>query len=305
MKILVAGAHGQVATELARQATATRHALLTLGRQWLDIQHGATVLRQIEALAPDIVINAAAYTAVDRAESEREAAWAVNCDGVGYLAAACRIAAIPLLHISTDYVFDGTQAEPYVESDPVAPLGVYGESKWMGEERLRQSWPNHLILRTSWVFAAHGHNFVKTMLRLAADRSTLRVVADQFGGPTSAAGIAAALLQICDRYAEEQTLPWGTYHFSGQPFTSWHGFATEIIRLATELNLIDHPVTVEAITTADYPTPARRPANSRLDSSRLTQQLGIAPDDWQSALRALIERANCKIPAPTAIGAMR
>ncbi|MBF0469888.1 MAG: dTDP-4-dehydrorhamnose reductase [Gammaproteobacteria bacterium] len=284
MKILVTGANGQVGWELTRLGRVSDHEIVACARDRLDITQKEAVEALIEKEQPQLVINAAAYTAVDRAEEEREIAWAINCNGPQFLAAACQQFALPLFHISTDYVFDGTGDAPYSERDPVAPLGVYGESKWAGEEVVRSEADRHLILRTSWVFGSHGHNFVKTILRVAAERSELRVVADQLGSPTSARGIARTLLALAERYREQGDLAWGTYHFTGAPFTSWHGFATEIVERAIATGLLAQPVTVTPITTAEYPTPAERPANSRLSSARLQQQFGLDADDWQQEL---------------------
>ncbi len=288
MKILLTGANGQVGWELARQGADSAHEMIALDRQALNIADESAVLAVCKQHQPDLLINAAAYTAVDKAESEVDLAYAINRDGPQYLANACKEADIPLLHISTDYVFDGSQAEPYRETDPVAPLGVYGESKWAGEQAVRQTLDKHIILRTAWVFGRHGHNFVKTMFRVGAERDQLRVVSDQVGGPTSAAGIAQVLLGIADQFDRHAELAWGTYHFSGQPFTSWHGFALEIIKSGRAVGLIDHEVTIEAIPSSEYPTPAARPANSRMSTQLLEKTFGFKSDDWQSALQAML-----------------
>jgi dTDP-4-dehydrorhamnose reductase len=228
---------------------------------------------------PDMVINAAAYTAVDRAESEPDAAWAANCTGPAQLAAGCREAAIPLIHISTDYVFDGSKQGPYREDDPVNPLGVYGRSKEAGDRALREALAEHVILRTAWVYSAHGHNFVKTMLRLAGERPVLRVVADQTGSPTSAADIVVRRLAAGEGR-------WGTFHFTGGGAVTWHGFAEAIFELAAPWR--GPPPRVEAITTADYPTPARRPTNSVLDCRLIADAFGIVPRPWSEALAEVI-----------------
>ncbi|TNF93439.1 MAG: dTDP-4-dehydrorhamnose reductase [Gammaproteobacteria bacterium] len=288
MKILVAGANGQVGWELGQQGAESAHDVITLGRDQLDICDAESVKLRVQENQPEIVINAAAYTAVDKAEEERDAAFAINRDGAKNLAQACKDVSIPLLHISTDYVFDGTKDNPYLESDPVAPLGVYGESKWAGEVAVKDTLDRCFILRTSWVFGIHGHNFVKTILRVAGERDELRVVSDQLGSPTSAHGIASALLQICDHYSSNEVLPWGTYHYTGQPFTSWHGFAEAIVKLGRENGLIDHEVMIHPISTEEYPTPAKRPANSRLSSELIQSKLRIKPDDWQAALQSMI-----------------
>lgn len=285
MKLLVLGAGGQVGHELCRRAWPAGHRLAAFGHDRLDITQREAVFAAVARECPDIVVNAAAYTAVDRAESEPEAAWAGNCTGPANLAAACCGAAIPLIHISTDYVFDGSKAGPYREDDPVKPLGVYGKSKEAGERAVREALPRHVILRTAWVYSAHGHNFVKTMLRLGQERPVLRVVADQIGSPTSAADIAAAIGGVVERIAAGET-NWGTYHFVGAGAVSWHAFAETIFALAALWR--GPPPRVEAIATADYPTPARRPANSVLDCGWISEVFGIVPRPWREALAEVI-----------------
>jgi dTDP-4-dehydrorhamnose reductase len=285
MKLLVLGAGGQVGLELRRLAWPSGYDLDAFGRDGVDITEREAVAAAVARERPDIVINAAAYTAVDRAETEPDAAWASNCTGPANLAAACRDAAIPLIHLSTDYVFDGSKPGPYREDDPVKPLGVYGQSKEAGDCAVREALARHVILRTAWVYSAHGHNFVKTMLRLAAERPVLRVVADQIGSPTGAADIAAAIGAIVQQL-DAGNSRWGTYHFAGGGTVTWHGFAQAIFELATPWR--GPPPLVEAIATADYPTPARRPANSVLDCSRIGEVFGIVPRPWRQALAEVI-----------------
>lgn len=288
MRLAIIGAKGQVGWELTRRASRLGHDVLAWDVAELDITDAAAVDRELAASGANAVINAAAYTAVDQAEQEPELAFAVNRDGPAHLAAACARSNLPLLHISTDYVFDGRKAGPYSEDDPVAPLGVYGRSKQEGDEAVRQRLPRHLILRVSWVFGVHGQNFVKTMLRLAREREELRVVADQRGCPTYAGDIAAVLLELAGRMAEiDARGAWGTYHYCGAPATTWHGFASAIVEQARARE----PLEVRAVTpiaTADYPTPAARPANSVLDSTRLTKRFGIRPRPWREGLAALL-----------------
>ena len=288
MRIIVTGAQGQVGWELNRRATLLGHDVLAWDVAELDITDAAAVDRALDASSADVAINAAAYTAVDKAEQEPELAFAVNREGPAHLAAACARTHIPLLHISTDYVFDGRKTGPYTEDNPVAPLGVYGQSKLEGDEAVRRLLSRHLILRVSWVFGAHGHNFVKTMLRLARDREELRVVADQHGCPTYAGDIADVLLELAGRLAEIDARDnWGTYHYCGAPATTWHGFASAIVEQAR----IHEPLEVRAVTpidTIDYPTPAARPANSVLDSTRLTTCFGIHPRPWREGLAAML-----------------
>lgn len=271
MKILVFGSTGQVATELQRQAEVT-----ALDRSAADLSDPAACAAAIVAHAPDVVINAAAYTAVDRAEEEPELAQTINADAPGAMAQACADLAIPFLHISTDYVFDGSGTAPWRVTDPIAPLGVYGRTKAAGEDAVRAAGGVHAILRTSWVFSAHGTNFVKTMLRLSETRDALSVVDDQIGGPTPAGGIAAALLTMARALVDGHR--GGTYHYAGAPATSWACFARETFAAA------GRAVTVTGIPTRDYPTPATRPLNSRLDCTLLETEFGITPPDWKSDL---------------------
>ena len=285
MKILILGAGGQIGREVCRAGGLPRYDILPLDRKTLDITKSASVGALLAREKSDLAINLAAYTAVDRAESEPEAAWAVNCAGAAHIAAACHESGTPLIHLSTDYVFDGRKAGLYREEDAVGPLGVYGCSKEAGERAVRAALAQHVILRTAWVFGAHGANFVKTMLRLAAERSALRVVADQRGCPTAAADIAAALMVIA-QHIERGEAKWGTYHFAGSGAVSWHGFAEAIFDLAAS-QLAARP-RVEPITTDEYPTPARRPMNSVLDCRKIEDVFGIAPPPWRVGLASVI-----------------
>lgn len=292
MRMIVIGAQGQVGWELTRRAPEFGHTVLPWDQAELDITDAAAVDQALNASSADVVINAAAYTAVDKAEQEPEQAFAVNRDGPAHLAATCARLNIPLLHISTDYVYDGAKTEPYAEDDPTAPMGIYGASKLAGDEAVRRLLPRHLILRVSWVFGVHGHNFVKTILRLAREREELRVVADQRGCPTFAGDIADVLLELAGRIAEiDASDAWGTYHYCGQPATTWHGFASAIVDLAREQEPL--PVkTLVAITTADYPTPAARPANSVLDCAKLIGQFDIQPRPWRDGLEILLSSSD-------------
>jgi dTDP-4-dehydrorhamnose reductase len=285
MKLLVLGAGGQVGHELRRTRWPAGWRTVAVGHAGLDVSDRDATAAAMARERPDIVINAAAYTAVDRAESEPAAAWAANCTGPGNLAVACAGAGVPLIHISTDYVFDGSKIGSYVEDDPVNPLGVYGASKEAGDRAVRAALDRHVIMRTAWVYSAHGHNFVRTMLRLAGERPVLRVVADQTGCPTSAAEIAAAISAIAQQIAAGNT-HWGTYHFTGAGSVTWHGFAETIFELAAPWR--GPPPRIEAITTADYPTPARRPANSVLDCRKIGEAFGIVPRPWRDALAEVI-----------------
>jgi dTDP-4-dehydrorhamnose reductase len=260
-------------------------ALTALPRAQADIADAGAVAAAMARVKPALVVNAAAYTRVDQAETEPEAARRGNEAGPAVLARACADAGVPLVHISTDYVFDGTKAGAYVESDPIAPLGVYGKTKAAGEAAVRDALPAHIILRTAWVYGAFGHNFLKTMLRLARERDELRVVADQRGCPTSTRDIAAAILHIAPRLAAREAA-WGTYHFAGAGATTWHGFASRIV--AAQAPLTGRKPRVVAITTADYPTPARRPANSELDSSLFARTFDFRAQPWEQETDATV-----------------
>jgi dTDP-4-dehydrorhamnose reductase len=260
------------------------------GRDELDVTDGAAVADTVARLAPRLVVNAAAYTAVDRGETEPAAAYAVNRDGPAHLARACALTGAPLVHVSTDYVFDGTNRAAYSEDDAVAPLGVYGASKLAGEEAVRAALDRHLILRTAWVYGVDRGNFVRTILRLGAERELLRVVDDQRGSPTAAADLAGAALAVARRLLEHAPPAggFGTFHCAGGGETTWHGFAREIFRLAAARGV--RVPRLEPITTADYPTPARRPANSVLDCARLARVYGIRLRPWRAALAETLDR---------------
>lgn len=281
MKALIFGRTGQVALELARQVPVGTEAVF-LSRAEADLSDPTACAAAIEARAPDVVINAAAYTAVDRAEEEEALATLVNGEAPAAMAAVAARLGIPILHVSTDYVFDGSGTVPWQEAAATSPLGAYGRSKLAGEDGVRAAGGEHAILRTSWVFSAHGQNFVKTMLRLAESRDRLTIVADQVGGPTPAADIASALWRMASAFAAGQGAT-GTYHFAGAPDVSWADFAREIFAQA------GCSVTVEDIPTSSYPTPARRPANSRLDCSRVSQAFGIDRPDWRPGLARVLE----------------
>jgi dTDP-4-dehydrorhamnose reductase len=280
-RLLVTGARGQLGRELALRAPRRGLAVVALPHAELDIGDREATARAIAAHRPDVVVNAAAYTAVDRAESEPGPAFAVNEDGPRHLARACAARGAPLIHVSTDYVFDGRKAGAYGEDDPVAPINVYGASKEAGERALRAAHEAHVILRTSWVYAAHGGNFVRTMLRLAGERDTLSVVADQHGCPTAAGDLAEAGLDVAQRLLDGQR-SFGTYHFAGRGIATWH----ELAEAALELCLPEgrtRPRVLPVPATA-FPRPARRPANSALDCARIEAVFGIRPRPWREAL---------------------
>lgn len=273
-KILVTGINGQVGWELHRKASLSGFEVIGCDRNDLDITDQQAVGAKVYQSHPDIVINCAAYTAVDQAETDVEQAYVVNRDGPGWLAESCAALAIPLIHISTDYVFDGQQNRPYTEDDPVSPLGVYGKSKEAGEQAIRQRIDNHLIIRTSWVYGVHGQNFVKTMLRLGGERDELRVVDDQWGCPTFAGDLADALLGITRKIQQGGSIPWGTYHCCGTTKISWHGFASLIFEMARDTVPLQVK-RVMAIPTSEFPTPAKRPMYSVFDCSRIKSAFGV------------------------------
>ena len=286
--ILVFG-QGQLGTELMR-AAAARHAPLTaLAHDAVDIADGAAVEDTIALHCPSLVVNAAAYTKVDLAETETDAARRGNEIGPGVVARACAAAGTSLVHISTDYVFDGTKCGAYVESDPTAPLGVYGRTKAAGEAAVRSALPRHVILRTSWLYGEFGHNFLKTMLRLARERDELRVVADQRGCPTSTRDLADAILAVAPRMTAREAI-WGTYHFAGTGATTWHGFASRIV--AAQAPLTGRRPHIVPITTAEFLTRARRPANSELDCGLFAATFGFRGRPWtdeaDTIVRALV-----------------
>ena len=287
MDILVTGGGGQIGTALQRLQWPQGVALHAPSRRDMDLADPAALAAMVASRPWAAVINCAAHTAVDRCESDVVAAWAVNALAPAALAAATARASIPILHVSTDYVFDGAKPGFYAESDAVGPLGVYGASKEGGEQAVRTANARHVILRTSWVFGATGGNFVKTMLRYGAERPVMRVVDDQFGCPTGAADIAAAIRTIVLRLARDADAPCGTWHFVNAGDTSWHGFATEIFAQSKARG--GPSPAVEAISTAQYPLPARRPANSRLSTARLEHDFGIVPRPWRLALADVLQ----------------
>jgi dTDP-4-dehydrorhamnose reductase len=276
MKILVFGESGQVATELAKRAD-----VIAIGRDQADFSDAESVIAIVEQTDADVIINAVAYTAVDKAEEEAALAASVNGTTVAQMAIVAAARNIPLLHISTDYVFAGDGTDAWKPTDKNAPLGAYGRTKLLGEEGVIAAGGPHVILRTSWVFSAHGNNFVKTMLHLGADRDALSIVNDQIGGPTAAGDIADAMLSIAAQFVAGNGVT-GTYHFAGSPNCSWADFATEIFTQA------DLSVNITGIPSADYPTPATRPLNSRMDCTTLLTDYNIQQPDWRASLAQVL-----------------
>ena len=293
MRVLLLGADGQLGTELRRRlaplgelVAATRDGTLDDGRcEAADFSEPGTLPALVARVAPDVVVNAAAHTAVDRAEQERDLSFRLNAEAPAALAAACRDRGARFVHYSTDYVFDGRGTRPYREDDPTAPLGVYGASKLAGEEAVRASGADAMIFRTAWVYASHSHNFLRTMLRVGAERDELRVVADQVGTPTPAALIA----DVTARALRHATGRSGTWHVTPAGQTSWHGFAEAIFAGAVARGLLARAPKVHAITTIDYPTPAARPGYSVLDTGKLQRDFGIGLPDWRDGLDRVLD----------------
>lgn len=286
MDILILGGAGQVGLELQRAVWPDGLHPIAPTRVELDVTDTAAIGRAVAARPWAAVVNVAAYTAVDKAESDVEAAWRLNALAPAVLAHETAKAGIPVVHVSTDYVFDGSKAGDYEVDDPVAPLGVYGASKEGGEQGVRTGNPRHAIVRTAWVVSPFRSNFVKTMIRLAGDRPSLRVVDDQHGCPTVAGDLARALVTIAARLATDAAAPVGTYHFANAGNTTWCGLARAVMDFSAEQG--GPSVPVEGIGTADYPTPARRPANSRLSTGRITRDYGIVPRPWRDAVKDVV-----------------
>lgn len=287
MKVLITGKNGQVGSSLVSQLSDIPSIeFLALGRDELDITNAEQVNEVVNEYKPNIIINAAAYTAVDKAESEIELANAINNVGPKNLAKAAAQVNAVIIHISTDYVFAGNKDGLYTETDEVNPQSVYGQTKLAGEKSVAQECDAHIILRTAWVFSEYGNNFVKTMLRLAQTRDTLGVVGDQFGGPTYAGDIAKAIISIIQQLRQGST-KFGVYNYSGYPHVSWQQFASEIFAKGLSQQVIERPITVNAISSSEYPTPAKRPANSKLDCSKIIIDFTIQPSDWNAALNTI------------------
>ena len=299
-KILLTGVNGQVGhalkTKLAEYEGLSQFEILALSREQLDLTKAQDIRRIVRDIKPDLIINPAAYTAVDKAESEPELAYAINATAAQILAEEAARLNAALIHFSTDYVYDGTKSSIYVETDDVNPVSIYGKSKLAGEEAIRAVCLPHLILRTSWVYGAYGKNFLKTILRLAAERDSLRIVGDQFGAPTSSESIADGVVQLVQAWQPQQENQSGIYHFTNTGETSWHGFSCEIVneynRLSAAKNWPALKVgvkNIDSITTADYPTPAARPENSRLDNTKLKKALNAALPSWQAGLQQVMQ----------------
>lgn len=283
LKVAITGANGQLGHQLVKKLTGKVN-LKPFDRTVLDITNATDVDRTLFAFAPDVIINAAAYTSVENAEQEPELAAAINQKGPENLAKIANKLGAVLIHVSTDYVFDGNCQQPYVESDIANPQSIYGVTKLAGELAVSKYCSKYIILRTAWVFAEYGNNFVKTMLRLAQSRPELGVVADQTGGPTYAGDIADAIINIVSQLNDKDEQRFGIYHYSGIPFVTWHQFAEQIFEHAVQQQIVEKAPIVNAITTAQYPTPVKRPAYSVLDCRKIQQAFAIKPSNWLAAL---------------------
>ena len=296
MRLLVTGREGQVARSLVERGQPLGHHVVTVGRPELDLTSEASAIQaSIKSVKPDVIVSAAAYTAVDKAESERDLAFQINATAAEAIAAAAKRLSVPLVHLSTDYVFDGSKAGAYVESDPTGPTGVYGASKLAGERAILAAYENCAILRTAWVYSPFGANFAKTMLRLAGDRDEVGVVADQRGNPTSALDIADGVLAVASSLlsSDEPGLR-GVFHMTADGEASWAEFAEHIFDVSAKVG--GPSAAVRRIGTADYPTPARRPANSRLDCAKLAFAHGVRLPDWRTSTTQVIERLIAQRP---------
>ena len=288
LKALITGGTGQVGTELIRRGDCCHFDIVAPNRAEINLLNQSDVYSQLNSIRPDIVVNSAAFTAVDAAETECDMAFKVNRDAVRIMANSCKLLSIPLIHISTDYVFDGTKAGSYKETDLICPIGVYGRSKEAGEAKVRELLEKHIILRTSWVYAAHGNNFVKTMLRIGKERQNLNVVNDQFGAPTFAGDIADAIFSIAKKVLEHDALEfWGTYHYTAKGRTSWKDFAEVIFETAS--TWLPNKPYVEGIPSSQYPTAAKRPANSVLNCAKVDSELGPPRRHWREGLDEVLD----------------
>ena len=290
MRMIVTGRHGQLARSLVEASAMTPIEVVPVSRPEFDLSRIEDLLPAIDRLSPDIVVNAAAYTAVDAAETDSDAALLINGAAAGALATACARRGVPIIQISTDFVFDGTKPSPYLETDQTSPINVYGASKTFGEQLVAAAAPRHLILRTSWLVSPFGQNFVKTMLRLAAERDVVNVVDDQYGAPTYAPHLAQAILALAATMAtaSERDARWGTYHLANVGETTWCGLAREVFATASQRGARN--VRANAILTSEYPTPARRPANSRLDGHKLQATFAMSLPPWQTGIEHCVKR---------------
>jgi dTDP-4-dehydrorhamnose reductase len=289
MKVLITGSKGQLGQCLVKAFSTHKNiTVITCDKQQLDITNEQAVYAKLMDCKPDIVINTAAYTAVDNAEEESELAFSINALAPKYLAKASEQINAALIHISTDYVFDGENSLAYNEADDTNPQSVYGVSKLAGEVEVVQHCTKHIILRTAWVFSEFGNNFAKTMMKIS-NLEQLNIVSDQIGGPTNANDIAQALIAICDEVISNRYVNWGVYHYSGEPYCTWFDFAQQIFITAKDEGVIEQSPNLNAIFTTQYPTPAKRPKNSRLDNTKIKNAFAVQPSDWQASLLDMIK----------------
>jgi dTDP-4-dehydrorhamnose reductase len=285
MKIILTGADGQLGYELKKQVKNYDYELISFSKIDLDITNIGTIRKCVDNHRPDIIINSAAYTNVDKAETDIFRAEAVNCLGPKNLATICKENSIILIHISTDYVFSGHKEDPYIESDETKPINTYGITKLKGEKEIISILDNHIILRTSWIFGIHGNNFVKTILRLIKEKDSLDIVSDQFGCPTSARSIAIAILDICAKCVNDKKFPFGIYHYCSSPITSWYSFSLEIMNLAFKKGLIKKKININPITSKKYNSISKKPLNSSINSKKISTNLGIVTTSWLDELK--------------------
>lgn len=291
MRILLTGKNGQLGRCFQDVLKNTSHELFAYDSSELNVSDASLVATVVRRIKPDIIVNAAAYTAVDKAELEPKKAYLVNTTGPDLLARQASILDIPLIHVSTDYVFDGTAAQPYLPTDQTNPQGIYGESKLAGEQAVSSACEKYLILRTAWVFSEYGNNFVKTMVRLSKERDALSVVADQYGCPTYAGDLAQAILDIIEQYVHGKVLAWGLYHYCGDTPTSWHGFARAIFAKSHELGVISSRPQLSAISSDQYPTTAKRPEYSVMSTKELSA-IGLRPSSWGTSLIHVLKKLS-------------
>tara|TARA_B100000212_G_C27382563_1_gene537744 strand:+ start:3462 stop:4346 length:885 start_codon:yes stop_codon:yes gene_type:complete len=294
MKVLITGANGQLGKEMIDLSPKFNLSVEAFNKNNLDITNKNKLQDTLDIIEPKILVNTAAFTSVDKAETFKESAYAVNHQGPKNLAELCRERSIFLIHISTDYVFNGLKGSEYEEHDQVSPINTYGDSKLKGEEEIRSIISEHIIIRTSWVFGAYGHNFIQTILNLIKNEKDLKIVNDQFGCPTSTRSLADCIYQICTKYSKNEDFEYGTYHFTNQPSTSWHNFAKEIMDLAYKYKIINEIKNIESISHKEYSSLASRPLNSSMSSRKICEMFNLAGSQWKEELELAITKLSIK-----------
>ncbi len=294
MKVLITGANGQLGKEMIDLSPKFNLSVEAFNKNNLDITNKNKLQDTLDMIEPKILVNTAAFTSVDKAETFKESAYAVNHQGPKNLAELCRERSIFLIHISTDYVFNGLKGSEYEEHDQVSPINTYGDSKLKGEEEIRSIISEHIIIRTSWVFGAYGHNFIQTILNLIKNEKDLKIVNDQFGCPTSTRSLADCIYQICTKYSKNEDFEYGTYHFTNQPSTSWHNFAKEIMDLAYKYKIINEIKNIESISHKEYSSLASRPLNSSMSSRKICEMFNLAGSQWKEELELAITKLSIK-----------